>query len=1796
MKKLGKYEVLGELGHGAMGVVYRARDPIINRLVALKTITTGVADDPALLQRFYREAQSAGGLQHPNIVTIYDMGDAGALPYIAMELVEGENLEQLIARRSTFPITLKLSYAMQACRAFDYAHKRGIVHRDIKPGNVMVSKDGAVKVVDFGIARVLETSRTQTGMLIGTFAYMSPEQYHGEHADERSDIWSFGVLFYELLTYQKPFAGPTPASLMHNICNVDPAPICSISPDCPKELDFAVTRMLRKAPSERYQSMEDVLLDLEPIWKSLQAESVAELLEKARQLFDEKHFAEARDLARQVVQLESTNQQARILLEKANTELKRILNRPKVQQFVEKGQSLLGEGKLQEASVAAQQALQLDSSFTPAEDLQREIQNEIERARRLSEWLEEARQRLAEGLPDEAENLVAKVLEEQPSNAQAQNLLKQALQERAERERARHLLQGLQQARELWTRQRYDESLNLLQELRNEFPGEEEVSRLFETVRDDQIEQQKRQGLLQCRNLAASGHHDEAIILLSDLNRQFPNDEEIPALLEDVRKDQILQRRLQGLAEARSLLAAGNYESCISLLSSLGESFPEEQEISTLLEAARQNRAEYLRQQGITQAGKLLAARQYNECAAFLKTLEKQFPGDQEILGLQRSVCEEQEALEKQERLDEVRRQLAGHRFDECAALLSALESRFSTDTQVRSLRSALAEERSKQKRQQRLEEARNYVASKGYEKALAVLATLQQEFTDDEEVRVLHESTLRDQIEQRKQEATAQARNLLAASHYDDCIALLTKLQGEFPSDTAIPKLLESARREQADQHLREELMQARNLLTARHYSESIDLLIRLQGEFPGEAAIAKLLESARKEQANQRQRDGLMQARALLAERRFDESIGVLSKLQAEFPGQAEIARLLGTAREDLAEHQKELKLADARSLLAARSLAEALSILNSLAAEHPKDSAVSKLRALVQREQEKQAKEEKLQRELETLKKFMADSRYSEVIAQAKALLDEFPSESNALRLLEFATSRQADIETDLLLKQKLSEAEALFNAGRYETCVLSVESALKIFPGNVELQNLHEQSEIQQKKLKVRQQIEHRIREIRVKINRDELSDAVDLAKQTLLTLGPDTDLTHLLNSAQVEIQAREKKRQQEGELETIRTLIDSGDLDGASQSIDKAIESDTLDSFDPRIQRLSERLKDARTAAAREPAGTEKPGVLGLSKEYALATPIPEAPPAPEKPPTTDFTTTRSSSATTTAPPQRPAPGKPPVPASAQPGEQAPSEAPAQRVGPETDALPSTPAIESKVEQEPAVIPPPPVKAPVVAPAPVQPHLEGRGDSLAPWMKVAAGFIGFALVAAVWLGMRSGNTNKQSEKPVVKTAPQPTVPKVDPLEVAQRQALDAANAKIAANDLEGAIQRLQQGAQLNGPLTPQIQKTLAEVEESKNNAVVAAVRRHEADLWEKADANVKEGRYSQAEKLLTQILALGPEGVRKADAHNYLEKVIPQRKKNDSLSLQTQMSLRQKEYAAARGYTDQLRQNAGDAAPLNADIDRLESSELRLLESQFDQAKQGDDLSAVSQLTALQPSFQKLLQDQQFPEAEEARRYLDNIPGAINEVNRRVATKKAAVAVEAEKQRRDAVFQQALQGYRQGPQDKTGLMAARDKFQTVVQNDPSHADSARQYLTEIENKLAELNKPVPPPPPPGPTPAEIAADDEKAIRAVVDRFFTAFQARDPNALKQVWPTMPQKKYDGYKRAFGLASKITIETSSPTIQIAPDGSTATVTVQVQQQEVPKDDNKPRTHSDSWNFQLSKRNGFWSVTDVH
>jgi eukaryotic-like serine/threonine-protein kinase len=280
LKKLGKYELIGELGRGAMGVVYKAHDPSIGRLVALKTITASLIGNSDLLERFYREARSAGTLQHPNIVTIYELGNEGDTPFIAMEFLEGESLEKIIERRSELSLLSKVGFIVPICRALDFAHKRGVVHRDIKPGNVMITKEGVVKVVDFGIARISDTSKTRTDTLIGTLAYMSPQQIQGERADQRSDIWALGVTLYELLCYERPFQGKDHGELMMSIVDraIVPRPLKDFSADCSPALQNLVAKMLEKDAGQRFQSMEEVLFQMEPVWKNVQESSVRGLI------------------------------------------------------------------------------------------------------------------------------------------------------------------------------------------------------------------------------------------------------------------------------------------------------------------------------------------------------------------------------------------------------------------------------------------------------------------------------------------------------------------------------------------------------------------------------------------------------------------------------------------------------------------------------------------------------------------------------------------------------------------------------------------------------------------------------------------------------------------------------------------------------------------------------------------------------------------------------------------------------------------------------------------------------------------------------------------------------------------------------------------------------------------------------------------------------------------------------------------------------------------------------------------------------------------------------------------------------------------------------------------------------------------------------------------------------------------------------------------------------------------------------------------------------------------------------
>src|SRR6059058_92195 len=258
----GRYRIMRKLGTGGMANVYLAEDQELGRRVAIKILNERHAGDDQFIERFRREAKNAAGLSHPNIVSIYDRGEAEGTYYISMEYLEGRSLKELILARGPAPIPVAIDYARQVLAALRVAHRQGLVHRDIKPHNVLVDGEGRLKVTDFGIARAGPSQMTEEGSIIGTAQYLSPEQAQGAPVTPSSDLYSVGIVLYELLTGTVPFGGETPVELAMKHLSKTPDPPSKLRPEVPRDLDFVVMRALAKAPSERYQSADEMDADL----------------------------------------------------------------------------------------------------------------------------------------------------------------------------------------------------------------------------------------------------------------------------------------------------------------------------------------------------------------------------------------------------------------------------------------------------------------------------------------------------------------------------------------------------------------------------------------------------------------------------------------------------------------------------------------------------------------------------------------------------------------------------------------------------------------------------------------------------------------------------------------------------------------------------------------------------------------------------------------------------------------------------------------------------------------------------------------------------------------------------------------------------------------------------------------------------------------------------------------------------------------------------------------------------------------------------------------------------------------------------------------------------------------------------------------------------------------------------------------------------------------------------------------------------------------------------------------------
>jgi tetratricopeptide (TPR) repeat protein/predicted Ser/Thr protein kinase len=383
---IGKYQVEKVLGRGGMGTVYEALDPVIHRKVAVKTMIPGLADAPDLRARFLREAQAAGGLRHRNIVTVYDLGDDKGQPYIAMEFIEGTDLEKIIQSREAHSMEWKLDILRQVCEGLAYAHRAGIVHRDIKPANIRVTPEGEVKIMDFGIAHLQSSTMTKSGLVLGTVHYMAPEQVEGQKVDHRADIFSVGAIAYELVAFKKPFDGDSLTAVMFKIMRDRPDPDALPRSEYSPGLENVIMKALAKSTGERYQSLDEMRDDLARLVRDTaraqhtppkgrrpdqapaasgaiereRADRVKGLLDAGRRQLASGDMDKALDCTKQALALAPGDEAAKALAREIETEsLRRRVERETTELRAEMERARM-DGQLQKAQVLCKRLLEVN--------------------------------------------------------------------------------------------------------------------------------------------------------------------------------------------------------------------------------------------------------------------------------------------------------------------------------------------------------------------------------------------------------------------------------------------------------------------------------------------------------------------------------------------------------------------------------------------------------------------------------------------------------------------------------------------------------------------------------------------------------------------------------------------------------------------------------------------------------------------------------------------------------------------------------------------------------------------------------------------------------------------------------------------------------------------------------------------------------------------------------------------------------------------------------------------------------------------------------------------------------------------------------------------------------------------------------------------------------------------------------------------------------------------------------------------------------------------------------------------
>jgi Protein kinase domain len=646
MPNIGKYEIESRIGHGGMGDVYRAYDPLLRRRVAIKVLKVG--DDPETLSRFRLEATSAGNLNHPNIVTIHDYGDFEGEPFLVMEYLEGQDLQRAVESGRKFDLVEITDIMSQVADALECAHQHGVIHRDVKPANIMLLNRGGVKLMDFGIARLAgsNTQQTKIGHLVGTVLYMSPEQFHNLELDRRVDIWAFGVIYWQLLAGKHPFQMPDQLVTMYNIANKPAPPICSVNREIPEALGQIVDRCLSKDRDQRYPSMEDLRFDALPVLQDLSKQQAARMLGEARDLMEKADWDGAQTLVRRVLELDPADRSAHALRKTIADAVKKRETAPRVESLAAAAEQFIASRQYAKAIETLETAIRFDPSaehLRKRADYAREL---VERERRAAEALQAAKQAFDAGNLTDAHQYTTHILSYDPGHAEGSRFMAAIQEEMARRERKKLLEDGLARGRELMRNASFDEAVKVLQELTANLPGTLEAAQLLreaEAAReDDRRRRALNNELAGVKDLLRALRFPEAVQRLEAISAQFSGEEEVHQLLRYAREEWKVRQRAEALERAKEhivkLQNECRFEEAMHFLERAKQEFPSEPDLLRLAQAVAAAKAEFERRAALEQLMQEARAKQRaGEFTASLRVVDlglQQYGPDENLLVL----------------------------------------------------------------------------------------------------------------------------------------------------------------------------------------------------------------------------------------------------------------------------------------------------------------------------------------------------------------------------------------------------------------------------------------------------------------------------------------------------------------------------------------------------------------------------------------------------------------------------------------------------------------------------------------------------------------------------------------------------------------------------------------------------------------------------------------------------------------------------------------------------------------------------------------------------------------------------------------------------------------------------------------------------------------------------------------------------------------------------------------------------------------------------------------------------------